>query len=132
LPGRLEVVVDQLPALLLADWAAVCDRRWPRDAVLCTPGSPLPLPALPATLPRPRVLSIDDESVIAVPCGESELRLLVGRGGGPGFTRAEREHASELLATVVAVAETAYRSPVTVAPDAVTAALVTRREACMR
>jgi hypothetical protein len=116
----VDVLVEQLPSLLLADWAAVTDRRWPREPVLATATSPLPLPTVPAALPRPRVLSVDDESVIALPCGETDLRLLVGRGGGPGFTRAEREHAAALLATVVAVAQTAYRPAVATAPDGVT------------
>src|SRR4051794_734606 len=79
----LDILVDQLPAHLLADWAAVADRRWPREPLLATPGSPLPLPATPTALPRPRVLTVDDESVIALPCAETELRLLVGRAGGP-------------------------------------------------
>src|SRR5581483_7322818 len=33
-PGRaIETLVDTLPGLLLADWCAVSDRRWPREPV---------------------------------------------------------------------------------------------------
>lgn len=129
-PARaLEIVVDQLPSLLIADWAAVEDRRSPREPVLATTGAPLPLPAIPVTLPRPRVLVFEDASIIAVPCAHTDLRLLVGREGGPGFTRGEREHAAQLFATVVAVAETAYLPAATVAPNELTAAVLTRTEA---
>src|SRR3954451_12827719 len=37
-PARaLEVLVDTLPSLLLADWAAFADRRWPREPLVATP-----------------------------------------------------------------------------------------------
>jgi len=131
-PARaLEVLVDQLPSLLIADWAAVEDRRWPREPVLATAAAPLPLPTIPAALPRPRVLVIDDESIIALPCADTDLRLLVGRDGGPGFTRAEREHGAQLFATVVAVAQIAYLPAATIAPKELTAAVLTRTEAAI-
>jgi hypothetical protein len=120
----LEVMVDTLPALLLADWAAFADRRWPLEPVVSTPQSPLPLPVLPTSLPRPRVLMVDDDPVMVLPCAESELRLLIGRSSGPGFTRAERDRCSALLSTVVALARLAYRDAFTTAPTAVTAAII--------
>lgn len=100
-PARgVEILVDALPALLLADWAAVADRRWPREPSYASPGAPLPLPALPAALPRARALSDGEIPVVAVPF-EGERRLLVGRRGGPGFTRSERDRAALLLETVL-------------------------------
>jgi len=122
----LEVMVDTLPALLLADWAAVADRRWPREPVTASPQAPLPLPVSPTALPRPRVLVVDDDPVMVLPCAESELRLLVGRSSGPGFTRTERERCTALLATVIDLARLAYRDALASPPGGVTASLVER------
>jgi hypothetical protein len=124
-PDRaLEVMVDTLPAVLLADWAAVADRRWPREPLVATPHAPLPLPVVPATLPRPRVLVVDDDPVLALPCADTELRLMVGRAAGPGFTRAERDRCAALLSAVVAVARLAYRDAGTTPAAAVTAVVL--------
>lgn len=121
-PDRaVEVIVDALPATLLADWAAVADRRWPREPVLATPQTPLPLPLLPAALPRPRALTVDDVPVLAVPCGDTTLRLIVGRDGGPGFTRSERDRAASLLAVALRLGALAYAEPVAPPPTGVTA-----------
>ena len=120
----LEVMVDILPAVLLADWAAFADRRSPREPVAASPQSPLPLPVTPAALPRPRVLVVDDDPVMVLPCATSELRLLVGRSSGPGFTRTERERCTALLATVVDLARLAYRDALATPPAVVTAAIV--------
>jgi hypothetical protein len=120
----LEVMVDTLPSLLLADWAAIADRRWPREPVAASPQSPLPLPVTPASLPRPRVLVVDEDPVMVLPCPESELRLLVGRSSGPGFTRTERERCSALLTAIVDLARLAYRDAIATAPGAVTAAII--------
>lgn len=120
----LEVMVDTLPALLLADWAAFADSRWPREPVAASPQSPLPLPVTPSALPRPRVLVVDDDPVMVLPCADSELRLLVGRSSGPGFTRSERERCTALLATVVELTRLAYRDTLGITPSAVTAAVV--------
>jgi hypothetical protein len=120
----LDVMVDTLPSLLLADWAAFADRRWPREPVIASPNSPLPLPPMPATLPRPRVLAVDDEQVMVLPLPDSELRLMIGRGSGPGFTRTERERGAALLTTVLALARLAYQDAVTTSPSPLTAAVV--------
>src|SRR4051812_38774510 len=85
-PGRaLETLVDTLPRLLLADWAAISDGRWPRDALFATVDAPTPLPTTPAALPRPRTLVADDTPLMALPCSD-EMRLLVGRAHSPGYT----------------------------------------------
>ena len=132
-PDRaLEVTVDALPALLLADWAAIADRRSPREPLVASPQSPLPLPVVPASLPRPRVLVVDDEPVMALPCDDTELRLMVGRAGGPGFTRTERERCTSLLAMVVAIVRLAYREPVEAAPSDITVALLPQRSQVIR
>jgi ACT domain len=120
----LEVMVDTLPSLLLADWAAFADRRWPREPVTASAQSPLPLPMTPVALPRPRVLIVDDDPVMVLPCADSELRLLVGRSSGPGFTRTERERCAALLATGIELTRLAYRDAVPTPPSRVTASLV--------
>lgn len=125
----LEVLVDALPGLLYADWAAVADRRWPREPVAASPSTPLPLPQTPATLPRPRVLVAADSPLMVLPCPDSELRLLVGRSSDPGFTRTERERCAALLAAVVDIARLAYCDALRTPPTPVTASIVQSREA---
>jgi hypothetical protein len=120
----MEVLVDILPSALLADWAAVTDRRWPREPLVATPHSPLPLPLTPSALPRPRALSVDDVPLLALPCGEGPLRLLVGRAGGPGFTRSERDRCAAMLAVVTDVVRLAYAEPVKPEATVVTATLL--------
>jgi len=123
-----EVLVESLPASLLADWAAVVQRRWPRDPVLATAHTPLPLPVMPAALPRPRAMVIDEMPVIALPVGGGEVRLLVGRGEGPAFTRSERDRCAALLAVVAGIARLAYDDAPTVPPATLTAMLVDERQ----
>jgi len=105
-PDRaLALLVDALPSVLLADWAAAVDSRRPRLPVVGTPRSPLPLPATPGALPRPRALVVEDDPVLAVPLAEEHLRLLVGRDGGPGFTRSERDQCAALADVVSLIAQ---------------------------
>jgi hypothetical protein len=89
-----------LPGALLADWAAVADRRWMREPVLATTATPHPLPATPAALPRPRVLVVDDSPLVVLPIAAGEQRLLVGRCAGPAFTTSERDRCAALLSVV--------------------------------
>lgn len=103
----LEILVDGLPALLLADWAAVSDRRWPREPLFATVDSPLPLPEHPAALPRPRAVA-GDRPVALIPCTGSDLRVLVGRTSGPAFTRAELERCVALVDAVVTATRLVY------------------------
>ena len=129
-PGRgLEVMVDTLPSLLLADWAAFADRNWPRDSVVASPQAPVPLPAVPTALPRPRVLVVDDDPVMVMPCDGTDLRLMVGRTAGPGFTRTERERCTALLATVCALVRLAYAGAETTEPTSVTGVLLNQQDA---
>ena len=122
--GALEVLVDALPAVLLADWAALADRRWPREPVVATPRAPLPLPVVPATLPRPRALIVDNDPVLAMPVESTELRLLVGRAAGPGFTRTERDRCAALLAATLAVVRLAYADATPSPPGPITTTLL--------
>jgi hypothetical protein len=109
-PGRaIETLVDTLPHVLLADWAAVLDRRWPREAVHGTTGCPLPLPLTAAALDRGRALVVDGEAMLLLPVPGSTLRVLVGRYDVPAFTRAELERATALVATTAAIARLAVR-----------------------
>ena len=97
----LEVLVDGLPALLLADWAAVSDRRWPREPLFATVDAPLPLPTPPAAVPRPRAVGGDEPPVAYVPCARSDLRVLVGRASEPSFTRTELQRCVSMVNVVV-------------------------------
>jgi hypothetical protein len=103
----LETVVDGLPHLLLADWCALFDRREPRQPLYATAGGPVPLPETDHPLARPRTLSIDGESLLLVPIPSNQLRVLVGRYAGPGFTRGEMQRCASLLSTTTAIIELA-------------------------
>src|SRR4051812_33171722 len=93
----LETVVDGLPHVLLADWAAAFDRRTPRLPVVGTPGAPTPLPETAASFDRPRALTVGPEALVLVQLPESPIRVLVGRYEGPGFTSTEVERCTALL-----------------------------------
>jgi hypothetical protein len=116
-PARaLETLVDTLPHVLLADWAAVLDRRWPRDAIYGTAGSPLPLPMTEAPLDRGRAVVTDGEATLLLPVPGSTLRVLVGRFDVPAFTRAELDRATALVAATAAVVRLAFQpAPLTAA-----------------
>ena len=98
----METLIDSLPVLLLADWAAVFERRHPREPVYCSVEAPTPLPPTPAQLPRARVLVVDETPLMVVPMG-GELRLVVGRTSSPGFTRSELERCGALTRVGVAI-----------------------------
>lgn len=106
----LEILVDGLPHLLLADWCALFDRQWPRQAEYATPGSPQPLPETDHPLARSRTLCVNGESLLLAPVVDSPLRVLVGRYTGPGFTRTEMYRCASLLATTVAIARLSARA----------------------
>jgi hypothetical protein len=103
-PARgVETLVDALPALLLADWAAIADQRWPREPVIASAEAPAPLPATPGELPRSRVLTADCGPLLVLPCADDRRRLVVGRSQPPGFTRSELDRCAALLAATLAV-----------------------------
>ena len=122
----VETLVDALPHVLLADWAAVVDRRWPRDAVYATSGSPLPMPELSGSLDRARSLSVGDEMLAAAPVAATSLLFLVSRYSGPAFTRSEVDRLAGLVAVTAAISHTAYRAAEPTAPSDVTARLLDR------
>ena len=94
---------------LTPDSAAARDTRRPRVPLLGTPRTPLPPPLTPPALPRARALPVDDEPVLAVPLPEDHLRLLVGRDGGPPFTRRDPDRVA--AARAVAASGARARGP---------------------
>ena len=111
----IETVVDGLPHLLLADWCAMFDRREPGQPEYATPGAPVPLPDTDHPLGRPRTLAVDGESLLLVPIPSSQHRVLVGRYAGPGFTRAEMQRCTSVLATATAIVDLAEKGSLAVA-----------------
>ena len=105
----METVIDGLPHLLLADWCALFDRRHSQHPEYATPGSPVPLPDTDHPLGRPRTLSVNGESLLLAPVPSSQLRVLVGRYAGPGFTRGEMHRCATLIAVATSIARIAYR-----------------------
>jgi hypothetical protein len=105
----IETVVDALPHVLLADWCAAFDRRWPREVVYGTPGSPLPLPETTGALDRPRAFTVNDEAMVIAQVPDTPLRMLIGRYDGPAFTRSEVDRAAALVTVTAGVVRLAYR-----------------------
>lgn len=99
----LETVVDGLPHVLLADWAAAFDRRTPRLPVLATHGAPTPLPETTPSFDRPRTFIAGPEALIMAALPASSLRVLVGRYEGPGFTRTEVDRCAGLLEVTASI-----------------------------
>lgn len=122
----VETLVDALPHVLLADWAAVVDRRRPREAAYATTGSPLPIPGLTGSLDRPRTLNVGDEMLALAPVAATSLLFLASRYSGPAFTRSEVDRLAGLVAVTTAIGDTAYRDAETAAPTEVTARLLDR------
>jgi hypothetical protein len=120
----VETLIDALPHVLLADWAAVVDRRRPRDAAYATIGSPLPLPDLTGSLDRPRSLRVGDEMLAVAPVASTSLLFLVSRYSGPAFTRSEVDRLAGLVAVTAAISHAAYRDAEATEPTDVTARLL--------
>jgi hypothetical protein len=123
----VEILVDALPHVLLADWAAVIDRRWPREPAYATSGSPLPMPELTGSLDRARNLNVGEETLAIAPVPATSLLFAVSRYSGPAFTRSEVERLAGLVAVTSAIGHTAYREAETAEPTEVTAQLLERQ-----
>jgi hypothetical protein len=119
-----ETLVDALPHVLLADWAALVDRRWPREPSYATTGSPLPLPELTGSLDRPRSVTAGDETLAVAPVPGTSLLFLVSRYTGPAFTRSELDRLAGLVAVTTAISRSAYRPAEATDPSEVTALLL--------
>jgi len=107
----LETVVDGLPHVLLADWAAVFDRRTPRAPLFGSPGAPMPLPETTPSFDRPRALTVGADALVLARLPDTPLRVLVGRDEGPGFTSTEVERAAALLTVTASVQRLAGCDP---------------------
>jgi hypothetical protein len=125
----IETVVDALPHLMLADWCAAFDRRWPREVVYGTAGSPLPLPETTGPLDRPRAFAVREETLMLVQVPGTSLRLLVGRYDGPAFSRSEVDRAAALVSATAGVVRLAYRQPLSADPTAATTRVLDRAAA---
>ena len=107
-PGRaVETVIDGLPHVLLADWAAAFDRTAPRAPVFATPGAPTPLPETAQNFDRPRALTVAHEALILTSLPQSSLRVLVGRYEGPAFSASEVQRCAALLEVTASVVQLA-------------------------
>jgi hypothetical protein len=104
----IETVVDALPHLLLADWCAAFDRRWPREVVYGTATSPTPLPETTGPLDRSRAFTIREESLMLLQVPRTATRLVVGRYDGPAFSRSEVDRAAALVSAAAGIVRLAY------------------------
>jgi hypothetical protein len=120
----VETVVDALPHLMLADWCAAFDRRWPREVVYGTAGSPLPLPETTGPMDRPRAFSVREEAFMLLQVPRASMRLIVGRYDGPAFSRSEVDRAAALVGTASGIVRLGYRHPLGADPTPATMRLV--------
>jgi len=104
-PARgLVTLVDAVPQLLTADWAAVVRITSEGTEVLHTSiqaPDPLNLPELTPTRPRAFTTS-DGIRGAAAPLGSAPLALVVARDSGPVFRRVEVERLAHILDAVAA------------------------------
>ena len=114
-PRATSTVVDGLPHVLLADWAATFDPATPRSPTWTTPGAPTPLPETARSFDRPCAVTVGHEALIVAAMPASRLRVTVGRYEGPAFTATEVQRCAALLAVAASVARLAD-----VAPDLLT------------
>ncbi|HET6818511.1 MAG TPA: ACT domain-containing protein [Mycobacteriales bacterium] len=99
----VETVVDGLPHVLLADWAAAFDRGATELALVATQGAPSPLPETDPSFDRARALTVGHEALILASLPQSPLRVLVGRYEGPAFTASEVQRCAALLEVTASI-----------------------------
>lgn len=97
-PRAFPTVVDALPGLLLADWAALVRRDGVWYASVDAPPSP---PDIESHVRRPHHCTVGDVSLIVVPLGDASV--VIGRAGAPGFLPAEVDRATALVAVTAEV-----------------------------
>lgn len=109
----VETLVDLVPSAAAADWAAVAARGASARALYVSAGTPDPLPALPADLPRPVALVHALGSLLSVPLPGTHLVLLAARIEGPAFLRREVDDLARLVHLAMALISSGGRTEAT-------------------
>lgn len=100
-----QTLVDALPDLLSAEWAAVVDTATGRTVHASWAAPAEPLPADPPA--RPAAFGDGSLHVITVPLPEAALHLVVARAQGPAFHRVELDRVVRLVEIVTLLARSA-------------------------
>lgn len=109
-PGRaLETLVDLLPDVAGADWAALVPRAAAAAPVYASAGTPAPHPMLPGDLPNAVAFLHEAGRAVSVPLGERAV--VVVRRDGPPFLRREVEEVRRAVDLVAELTETLSVAP---------------------
>src|SRR5690606_25253196 len=100
-----QTLVDALPDLMSAEWAAVVDTATGRTVHASWAAPAEPLPADPPA--RPAAFGDGSLHVITVPLPEAALHLVVARAQGPAFHRVELDRVVRLVEIVTLLARSA-------------------------
>ncbi|MEV7012615.1 ACT domain-containing protein [Streptosporangium sp. NPDC051022] len=94
----LATLIDSMPVLFSADWAAAGTEEDPRVVVHSSWRAPAEIPFLPETPPRPTAATLGPGlHVIAAPLPPLALTLLLARTDGPAFHRIEVHRLTRIL-----------------------------------
>ncbi|MFC4585212.1 ACT domain-containing protein [Sphaerisporangium corydalis] len=110
----LATMIDSMPVLFSADWAAAATERTPRSAVHSSWRAPEDIPFPSITPPRPEAHTLPGgPHIIAAPLPPLALTLLLARDEGPPFHRIEVHRLTrilEIFLTLPAVERTVARN----------------------
>ncbi|MGV9307547.1 MULTISPECIES: ACT domain-containing protein [unclassified Nonomuraea] len=94
----LSTLIDSMPVLFSADWAAAATDGDPRTPVYSSWRAPREVPMLDLTPPRPLAASLESGlHVIAAPLPPLALVLMLARSEGPAFHRIEVHRLTRIL-----------------------------------
>ncbi|GAA1256070.1 hypothetical protein GCM10009677_02700 [Sphaerisporangium rubeum] len=94
----LATLIDSLPVLFSADWAAVATERPPRTVAHKSWRAPEEITFPAVTPPRPQAMTMDDGlHVIAAPLPPLALTFVLARADGPPFHRIEVHRLTRIL-----------------------------------
>ena len=99
----VETLVDLLPAVADADWAAALLRGATGQLLHSSAGAPLPLPALPGDLPRAVAFSHTAGQLVSVPVPGADVTVVLARVVGPPFLRREVDEVARVVELVIAL-----------------------------
>lgn len=99
----VETLVDLLPAVADADWSAALLRGTTGQLLHSSATAPLPLPSLPADLPRAVAFTHAAGELVSIPVPGADVTILLARSYGPPFLRREVDEVARVVELVAAL-----------------------------
>ncbi|GGL07132.1 amino acid-binding protein [Sphaerisporangium melleum] len=94
----LATMIDSMPVLFSADWAAAGTEKMPRTVVHASWRAPEEIPFPPITPPRPEAHTLPSGlHIVAAPLPPLALTFLLARADGPPFHRIEVHRLTRIL-----------------------------------